>query len=91
MATNEAQSDAVASKALSTEDAKAFGAAVAKNAAAAKGSDLAKAAEKCAKDGNSANAKALAELVVKDPAITRQAVVSGGGCEIYNTAEALLK
>ena len=69
----------------------AFGAAVGKHPSAIDGSPLKVAADKCAKDGDSESAKALAQIVVKDPAIIRQAASSGGGCEIYNTAEALLK
>ena len=73
------------------EELQAFGVAVGKHPAAIKGSLLAEAADKCAKDGSSDSAKALAELVVLDAAISRQAVLAGGGHGLYNTAEALLK
>lgn len=68
-----------------------FGIAAGKHPAAIEGSELKKAADKCASDGSSDSAKALAEIVVAEPSIVRQAAQSGGTCELYNTASAVLK
>ena len=69
---------------------KDFGIAAGKHPAAIEGSELKKAADKCASDGSSDSAKALAEIVVTEPSILRQAAQSGGSCELYNTASAVL-